>query len=98
MKYMAINNILNNTSSTQPDILSNDTQRLALRIATRRAPAIIKAMVYNQYVLPRICYYAPLLKSSSEEMRGKINKPVQQLLRKITNTSRERWQGWDSNA
>lgn len=49
--YLGIINILNNTSSTQLGVLSNDTQRLVLRIATKGKSAIIRTMVYNHYVL-----------------------------------------------
>ena len=52
LKCLDINIILNNTSSTQLDILSNDSQRLTLRIATKRASATVEAIYYNQYVLP----------------------------------------------
>ena len=82
MKYLDIHNIPNNSSSTELDILSNDTQRLALRIAARRASSIVKALVYNQYVLPRIRNHAPHLTSSLERLRGKIDQPEQRLLRK----------------
>ena len=51
LKYLGINNILNNTSTTQLNILSTDTRRVTLRTATRRAKAAIKIMVYNSYVL-----------------------------------------------
>ena len=58
LKYLGIQNILNNTSLTQEEILSKQTQRLVLRIATEiaTATATTKPKVYNAYVLPRIGY------------------------------------------
>ena len=80
IKYLGIHNILNNSSTTQLNILSTDTQRVALRIATRRASAAVKIMVYNSYVPPRICYYAPHATSSLERMKVKLDKPAQNFL------------------
>ena len=51
LKYLVIHNVLNNTSTTQPDILSRDTQRVAIRIESRRASATVKAVVYSMYAL-----------------------------------------------
>ena len=42
LKNLGIHHILNNTSTTQLNILSTYTQRVALRIATRRASAPVK--------------------------------------------------------
>ena len=41
LKYLGIHNILSNTSSTQLDILCNGTERLALRMATKRASVTV---------------------------------------------------------
>ena len=41
-KYLGIHNILNNTSTTQLKILSTDTQKVAMMIASRRASAQVK--------------------------------------------------------
>ena len=83
-KYLGIHNILNITSTTKVNILSTDAQRVGLWIETRRASAAVIIMVYNAYVLQRIRYYAPYLTSSLEEMKEKLDKPVQKLLRRIT--------------
>ena len=56
-----------------------------MRIATRSASAAVKKMVYNLFVLPRIGYDAPHLTSSLDEMRVKLDKPAQKLLRRISN-------------
>ena len=42
-------------------------------------------MVYNMYALAMIRYYGPYLTSSLEYMRKRQNKPIQRLLRKLTN-------------
>ena len=51
IKYPGIHNILNNRSTSQLNILSTDTQRVGLRIASRRASAQVKIMVYNAFGL-----------------------------------------------
>ena len=84
LKYLGIQNILYNTSTTQLDILSTDTQRQALWIATRGATPTTKAMVYNMFVLTRIGY-APRLTSSLKDVREKLDKPVQKPLRNLCN-------------
>ena len=83
LKYLGIHNILNNTSKTQLDILSIDTQQVAIRIASRRASATVQAMVYNMYALARI-RYGPHLTSSLDDMRRMVDKPIQMILRKIS--------------
>ena len=83
MKFLGIQNILNKTSTTQLDILGEDTQRLALRIATRRAAPTTKMKVYNMHELPRIGYFAPHLTSSLKYIRKQLDKPVQNLLRNL---------------
>ena len=56
-----------------------------LRIATRMATLTTKAMVYsNMFVLQRIGYYPPHLTSSLKDMRGKLDEPVQKLLRNLS--------------
>ena len=74
LKYLGIQNILINTSTTQL-ILSPATQRQALRKAKRRATPFTKAMVYNMFVLPKIGCYAPHLASSLKDVREKLDKP-----------------------
>ena len=61
LKYLSIQTTLNNTSSPKLDKLSEDTQRLALRIVTRRETLNTKTNIYNTNVLPRIDYCAPHL-------------------------------------
>ena len=85
LKYLGIHNILNNTSTAQLYILSRNTHRIAIRIASRRASATVKAMVYNMYALARIQYYGPHLTSSLEDMRKRLDKPIQKILRKLSN-------------
>ena len=68
LKYLRIHNILNNTSTTQLDILIRDTQRVAIRIQLRRASAT-----------------EPQLTSSLNDMKKKLDKPIQKLLRKLSN-------------
>ena len=75
---------IHNTSKTQLDILSIETQRIAMRIASRRASATVKAMANNMYSLARIRYYGPHLTSSLDDMRKMLDKPIQKLLRKIS--------------
>ena len=68
--------ILYNILSTQQNILSKDTQILALKISMRMAEATAKAKAYNDYVVARIRYYAPHLTSSLT----KSDKAIQSLL------------------
>ena len=70
--------IINITSSTQHDTLSNNNQRLALRMTTRRISVTAKTMVFSQHLLPRMYNYVPHLTSSSKEMRKKFE--IKQLI------------------
>ena len=67
------------------DILSRDTQRVVIRIASRRASATAKVMVYNMSALARIRHCGPHQTSSLEDMRKIFDKPIQKLLRKLSN-------------
>ena len=58
LKYLGIHNIFNNTSTTQLNLLSTDTQRVARRIATRTASSAVKIRVYNSFFFSRIGNYA----------------------------------------
>ena len=71
LKYLEIQNIPNNTSTPQIDFLSKNTQQVALKIASGRALATIRAMVYNMYALARIRYYGTHQTSSLQVSRKK---------------------------
>ena len=42
------------------------------------------AMIYNMYILPRIGFYASHLTSLRKDMREKLNKTVQNLMRNLS--------------
>ena len=70
VKYLGIQNILNNTAMTQQDI----TIRVSPRIAT------VKAMVYNMFAPKRIRYNGPHLTSSLQIIKKKIDESIQNRL------------------
>ena len=85
LKYVGIHNILNNTLTTQLDIPSRYTQRVVIRIASLRASGTVKAMIYSTYALTRIRFYGPPLISSLEDTKKTLDKPIQKLLRQLSN-------------
>lgn len=51
LKYLGVNKILNDTSSTKLDIHNKSTQCLTPYIATWGTSATTKAKVYDEYVV-----------------------------------------------
>ena len=57
----------------QLDMLSKYTQEVTLRIAIKKTSAMIKAMVYDAYVLARLLYFKPHLTSTLGDIQEKID-------------------------